>query len=145
MIRYVFNTKWSEIPLLLIYLVELWKTDSTYDRCIKTVWLNRLGDIIEKCNNKSHRTIEQNSPDVNLISHTDYVVENNDKDPKFKVSDHVRISKYKNIFAKGYTPNRSGHIFVKEKSKSLFSGHIFLVILRVKRLLELFVKKMTKD
>ena len=32
---------------------------------------------------------------------------NIDKDPKFKVGDHVRISKYKNIFAKGYTPNWS--------------------------------------
>ena len=31
----------------------------------------------------------------------------NDKDPKFKIGDHVRISEYKNIFAKGYTPNWS--------------------------------------
>ena len=36
----------------------------------------------------------------------------NDKDPKFKVGDHLRISKYKNIFAKGYTPNWSEEIFV---------------------------------
>ena len=35
-----------------------------------------------------------------------------DKDPKFQVGDHVRISKYKNIFAKGYTPNRSEEGFV---------------------------------
>ena len=34
-----------------------------------------------------------------------YGVEHNDKDPKFKVGDHVRISKYKNIFTTGYTPN----------------------------------------
>ena len=39
------------------------------------------------------------------ITCNDFDVENNDKDPKFKVGDHVRISKYKNIFAKGYTPN----------------------------------------
>ena len=37
------------------------------------------------------------------------------KDPKFKVAEHVRISKYKNIFAKGYTPNCSEEIFVIKK------------------------------
>ena len=41
------------------------------------------------------------------ITHIDFGKEVNDKDPKFKVGDHVRISKYKNIFAKGYTPNWS--------------------------------------
>ena len=40
----------------------------------------------------------------------------NDKNPKFKVRDHVRISKYKNIFAKGYTPNWSEEVFVIKKS-----------------------------
>ena len=39
-------------------------------------------------------------------------MEVNDKDPKFKVRDHVRISKYKNIFAKEYTPNWSEKVFV---------------------------------
>ena len=42
----------------------------------------------------------------------------NDKDPKFKVSDHVRISKHKNIFAKGYTPNWSEEAFVIKKAKN---------------------------
>ena len=42
----------------------------------------------------------------------------NDKDPKFKVSDHVRISKYKNICAKGYTPNLSEEVFVIKKVKN---------------------------
>ena len=42
----------------------------------------------------------------------------NDKDPKFKVSDHVWISKYKNIFAKVYTPNRSEDLFVNKKVKN---------------------------
>ena len=40
------------------------------------------------------------------------------KDPKFKVGDHVRISKYKNIFAKGYTPNSSEKVFVIKKVKN---------------------------
>ena len=42
----------------------------------------------------------------------------NNKDPKFKVGDRVRISKYKNIFAKGYTPNSSEEIFVIKKVKN---------------------------
>ena len=42
----------------------------------------------------------------------------NDKDPKFKVGDHVRISKYKNMFAKGYTPNWSEEVFVISKIKN---------------------------
>ena len=43
--------------------------------------------------------------DVKANSYAAYNVNSNDKDPKSKVMDHVRISKYKNIFAKGYTPN----------------------------------------
>ena len=42
----------------------------------------------------------------------------NDKDPKFKVDDHVRISEYKNIFAKGYTPNWSEEAFVVNRIKN---------------------------
>ena len=42
----------------------------------------------------------------------------NNKDPKFKVGDHVRISKYKNIFAKGYMPNWSEDVFVIKKVKN---------------------------
>ena len=41
----------------------------------------------------------------------------NDKDPKFKVSGHVRVSKFKNIFAKGYTPSWSEEVFVIKKVK----------------------------
>ena len=45
----------------------------------------------------------------------------NERDPKFKVGDHVRISKYKNIFAEGYTPNWSEEIFVLKKIKNTVS------------------------
>ena len=43
----------------------------------------------------------------------------NDKDPKFKVGDHIRISKYKNIFAKGYTPNWSAEVFLIKKVENI--------------------------
>ena len=48
----------------------------------------------------------------------DFKKEINDKDPKFKVGDHVKISKYQNIFAKGYTPNWSEEVFVVSKIKN---------------------------
>ena len=56
--------------------------------------------------------------DVKDDTYIDIEKEVNDKDPKFKVGDHVRISKYKNIFAKGYTPNWSEEVFVIEKVKN---------------------------
>ena len=52
------------------------------------------------------------------IIHIDFKKEANDKDPKFKVGDHVRISKYKNIFAKGYAPNWSEEVFAIKNFKN---------------------------
>ena len=51
-------------------------------------------------------------------AYIDFIKEVNDKDPKFKVGDHVRIWKYKNTFAKGYTPNWSKEIFIIKKVKN---------------------------
>ena len=56
--------------------------------------------------------------DVKDDTYTDIKKEFRDRDPKFKVGDHVRISKYKNIFAKGYTPNQSEEVFVISKIKN---------------------------
>ena len=56
--------------------------------------------------------------DVKDNTYIDFKKEVNDKDPKFKVGDHVRISKYKNIFAKGYTSNWSEEVFVINKIKN---------------------------
>ena len=61
--------------------------------------------------------------DVGDDSFAEYNEESNEKDPKFKAGDHVRISKYKNIFAKGYTPNWSEEIF-DVKKKKLCLGHM---------------------
>ena len=54
----------------------------------------------------------------------DYAVEHNDNDPKFKVGDHVRISKYKNIFAKSYTPNGSEVFLIKKVKNTVPWTHI---------------------
>ena len=56
--------------------------------------------------------------DVKDNIYIDFGKEVNDKDPTFKVGDHVRISKYKNIFAKGYTPNWSEEVFITKKIRN---------------------------
>ena len=58
-------------------------------------------------------------------SFAEYNQKSNEKDPKFKVGDHVRISKFKNVFAKGYTPNWSEEIFVAKKIKKYCTLDIF--------------------
>ena len=55
--------------------------------------------------------------DVKSSTYIDFEVENNNKVHKFKVYDRVRISKYKNIFAKAYTPNWSEKVFANKKFK----------------------------
>ena len=56
--------------------------------------------------------------DVKSDSFAEYNEGSSEKDPKFKVGDHVRISKYKNTFAKGYAPNWSEEIFVIKQIKN---------------------------
>ena len=81
----------------------------------KNVYIDKLDDIVGQYNNTYHRTIKIKLVDVKDNSYIDFKKEVNDKDHKFKVGDHVRISKYKNIFAKGYTPNWSEEAFVIRK------------------------------
>ena len=78
----------------------------------KNVYIDKLDDIVNEYKNTYHRTIKMKPTDVNDNIYIDFGKEVNDKDPKFKVGDHVRISKYKNIFYKGFTPNWSEEIFM---------------------------------
>ena len=83
----------------------------------KNVYFDVLNDIVDKYNNTYHRTIKMKPIDVKSNSFAEYNKESNEKYPKFKVGDHVRISKFKNVFAKGYTPNWSEEIFIGKKNK----------------------------
>ena len=65
------------------------------------VYINELDDIVGEYNNTYNRTIKMKPVDVKDDTYIDFKKEVNDRDPKFKVGDHVRISRYKNIFAKG--------------------------------------------
>ena len=69
----------------------------------KNAYINKLEDIVGEYNNIYNRAIKMKPVDVKDNTYINFKKEVNDKSPKF--SDHVRISKYKNIFAKGYIPN----------------------------------------
>ena len=68
----------------------------------KNVYYDVLDDFVNKYNNTKH-------------TKRVYIDEHNEQDSRFKVGDRVRISKFKNIFAKGYTPNWSKQIFIVDK------------------------------
>ena len=94
----------------------------------KNVYIDVLNDIVNKYNNTVHRTIKIKPTDVTNDSYVKYNEDSNKKGPKFKVNDHVRISKNKNIFAKGYVPNWSEEVFIVNEIKSTVLGLILLVI-----------------
>ena len=89
----------------------------------KNVYFDLLNDIIDKYNNTVQRTTKMKLIDVTGDSYAEYNEKSNKKDLKFKVGVHVRISKYKNIFAKGYTPNWSEEFLLLVKLKIQFLGH----------------------
>ena len=81
----------------------------------KSVYFDVLNDIVDKYNITYHRINKIKPVDVKSHFCPEYSVDSTDKDPKFKIGDLVRISKYKNIFTKGYAPNYSGEVFVLSK------------------------------
>ena len=83
----------------------------------KNVHFDVLDNIVNKYNNTVHRTIKMKPIDVTSDSYAEYNEDSNEKDPKFKVADCVRISKYKNAFAKEYTQNWSKEVFIISKIK----------------------------
>ena len=87
----------------------------------ENVYFDKLYDIVNKYNNTVHRTIKMKPIDVTDDYYAEYnehsmESHSNKKNPKFKVGDNVRISKCKNIFAKGYNPNWSEEVFVISKN-----------------------------
>ena len=80
----------------------------------KNVYYDVLNDVVNKYNNTKHSTIKMKLIDVKNNKRV-YIDEHNEKDCIFKVGDRVRISRYKNMFAKGYTRNWSKEIFIVDK------------------------------
>ena len=82
----------------------------------RNVYIEKLDDIVNKYNNTYRSTIKIKPSDVNTCINSSK--ENNDEDLKFKIGDVVRISKYKNIFTKGYVPNWSEEVTLIKKVKN---------------------------
>ena len=84
----------------------------------KNVCIDKLDDIINKYNNAYHSTNEMKPVNVKPNTCIDSGKEVHDKNPNFKIGDNVRISKYKNVFAKRYTPNWLEEVFAIKKVKN---------------------------
>ena len=106
----------------------------------KYVYIDKLDYIVKKYNNTYHTTIKMKPADVKDNTYIDFKKEVNDKNPKFEVGDHVRISKYKNIFAKGYMPNWSEEIFIIKKIKSTVPGTYVINDLNGEEIIGIFMK-----
>ena len=110
----------------------------------KTLYINKLDDIVNKCNSICQNTVKMKPVDVNSSTYIDSNNEFIAKNPKFKIGDIDRTSKDKNMFVKSYTPRFSEDVLMIKKLKVLCRGLMLLVILMVKKLLEGFTKKNCK-
>ena len=82
----------------------------------RNAYYDVLDDVVNKYNNTKHSIIKMKP--INVIDNNNkivYIDEHNEKRSRFKIRDRVRISKFKNIFTKGYTPNWSSEIFIVDK------------------------------
>ena len=112
----------------------------------KNVYIDKLGDIVNKYNNNTyHSTIKMKPVDVKSYTYIDSSKEINAKNPKFKIGDNVKISKHKKVFAKGYTPNWSEEVFVIKKVKNTVPWAYVVNDLNGEKLLEHFTKMNCKN
>ena len=107
----------------------------------KNVYFDVSDNLVDNYNNTFRRTIKVKPIDVKLDFYAEYDVDSNEKDTKFKISDHVRISKYKNIFAKGYTPNCSVEVAVVSKIKNTVLCTYVISDLSGEEIVETFYEK----
>ena len=107
----------------------------------KNVYIDTLDDIVDEYNNAYHRTIKMKPTDVEDNTYINIGKELNDNYPKFKVGDHVRISRYKNIFAKDYTPNWFEEVFVIKKIKNTVPWTYVINDLNVEEIIGTFYGK----
>ena len=105
------------------------------------MYIDKLNDIVNKCNNTYHRTIKVKPVDVEDNTYIDFSKEVHDKDPKLKIGDWLRISKYKNIFARGYTPNWSEEVFVITNVENTVPRTYVISDINGEKIIETFYKK----
>ena len=105
----------------------------------ENVYVDELDDIVNRYNNSYPRTIKMKPVDVKPSTYIDKEITN--KYPKFKIGDLVRISKYKNIFAKGYVSNWSEEVFIIKKVKNTVPRAYVISELKGEEILEKFYEK----
>ena len=110
----------------------------------KNIYIDKPDDIVTQYNNVYHSTIIMKLFDIKSNTYIGSSKEINNEDPKFKIGDIVRISKYKNIFAKGHVPNCSEEVLVIEKVKNTVPWTYVLSDLKGKEIVECFMKKNCK-
>ena len=103
--------------------------------------IDQLGDIVSEYSNTYHRTITMKPVDVKDNAYIDSIKKVNDKDPKFKFDNRVKISKYKKLFAKGYTPNWSEEVFVIKEVKNTVPWTYVINNLKGEEILGTFYEK----
>ena len=138
----IYSTHNEEISVVAERFIIAWnnKTYKHMTAVSKNVYVDKLDDAVNEYNNTYHRTIKMKPIKIKGNTYFDYIKEVNNKDPKFKVDEHVRISKYKTFLLKDILQiGRKKFLWLK-KLKILFHGHILLMISVVKKLLEHFMK-----
>ena len=85
---------------------------------LRNLYIHKLDYIFNEYNNTYHTTIKMMLTNVKFSIYIDFGRVNNEKDSEFKVDDHVRISKYENIFSKGYAQNWCEGDFAIKKVKN---------------------------
>ena len=105
------------------------------------MWIDKLDEMVDKYNNPYHTTIKMKLIDINPSIYIDFDKENDKEGPKFKVGNHVRIPRLKNIFAKSCVPNRSEDVFVIKKVKNTVLGAFIIGGLIGEEIIRTFCEK----
>ena len=110
----------------------------------KNVCIDKLDEIVNKCNNTYHSTIKMKSVDVKSNTYINSSKENIRKDSKFEIGDTVRITKNKNTFTKGYVPNWSEECFVIKEVKNTVPCTYVISDLKGEEIVGMLQKKLQK-
>ena len=108
----------------------------------KNAYVDKLNNRVNKYNKTYHRTMKMKPFDAKENTYIDSMgLHSNDKDPKFNVGDHVRVFKYKYVFAKEYTLNWSEEVFTIKKVKNIVPWTYVINYLNGDEIIETFYEK----
>ena len=111
----------------------------------KNVYIDKLHDIFNKYNNTYHSTVKMEFVDVKTNTYIDFNKGNSKEYPKFEAGDHVRISRFKNIFAEGCIPNWSEEVFLIKKVKNIVLSMYVICDLNGEEIIETIYEKISLE